>query len=147
MDKHEINKRVCEILGWEPRHEWMVSKDGGESLCAFTDAVNGPWYRKADLKEWLEVKKIKEPTYFKDAELLTRDIYENVYEDSNHAIRALEEYCKKNEHDVVIERCGEFWYVNFNGYIELTRLIQVDTSISAAICDAIIKMEETKNGN
>lgn len=68
----ELDEAVGKAMGIGPRIEWMVSDDGGRSLCLCTD----PYGRtKPELEEWLAEKKRNFPDRFARHEVLRWEIW------------------------------------------------------------------------
>jgi hypothetical protein len=87
MTDAELNEAVCKRFGIEPKREWMISKDGGKSLSAATDRINGPWYTRKELEDHLKKHKEEYPnSYMSKSEVVEWLIYPDLRHDNDAAV-------------------------------------------------------------
>jgi hypothetical protein len=87
MTESELDRAIAEAKGEKPLREWIVSNDGGKSLCASTDGCNGPWYFKSQLEAWLD-KQHRAGQHI-GYEILPFDIYKEFSTDPGAALALL----------------------------------------------------------
>jgi hypothetical protein len=93
MEGDELDILITRLKGEQPRREWMVSSNGGKSLCAST-LSRDCWPNASRLAAWLEDQQSRGLCL--THELLPWDIYEKRHADPTAALALL---CEVNEHE------------------------------------------------
>jgi hypothetical protein len=83
-----LDRELTAFFQLPTEERWIVSNDGGKSLCAATNRRDGPWYQKWDLEQWLAEQQAK--GYHLDYKLLSSPIYPRVSTDPSEAVLLLQ---------------------------------------------------------
>lgn len=126
-----VDEAVCRVLGWRPRQEWMISRDGGKSMSAWTDRHGGSWETKADLEKYLE--RLRHFDSFAGAEILPLYIWPAVTSDAELAVKAMET-CAREFGTTFQLGVAEMWHCNH----------LCDASFPMVVCMAILAAHEEK---
>ena len=120
------DEQVCRILGWAPRHEWMVSRDKGQSGMMFSDRAAG--IDRPYLQRWVREQKLKFPEAFAKAFVYGYDVWPNVTTSDSLAREAMEE----THAMFAISYLTDTWEV----------ADQQHESFAMAVCMAIVAQQE-----
>jgi len=86
--ENRLNKTLCDFFGITPEPRWICSDDGGKSMSAWTDRINGPWYSLHELQEWLADQ--QKHGRHQDCKLIDSPVYPFLSTRPEEAVRLLE---------------------------------------------------------